>query len=97
MTKEEIYDQQIAPLLLQALKICKEHGMPINAAVYFNGAAADDSGLTTWHPSEKPNPCWYLMLKAWGACGNIDAMCMNISNELPDGVGESVVLRLLKP
>ena len=93
---ERVYDDQIAPLLLKALSICKEHGLPIIAAVYYDGVNGDASGLTQWHPEEKPNAPWYLTRKAWAARGNIDQLCMNLAREVSPENNPSIVLRMIQ-
>lgn len=35
--REEIYDKEVAPLLLQAGKICEEHEIPFIAVVFVIG------------------------------------------------------------
>ena len=93
---EKIYDEEIAPLLLKALNICKEHGLPMIAAVYYEGLESDASGLTKWHPEERAHPCWYLMRKAWGARGNIDQLLINLSREVKPENDDSVALRMFR-
>lgn len=41
-TKEDVYDEQIAPLMAQIIAICKEHRIPLVAQ--FNYAATDEDG-----------------------------------------------------
>ena len=43
MTKEEIYDQQIGPLMAQVIAICKEHKIAFVAT--YSLASQDDEGL----------------------------------------------------
>jgi len=40
-TKEDVYDEQIAPLMAQIIAICKEHRIPLVAQFNY---AADDEG-----------------------------------------------------
>lgn len=47
--KEMIYDEQIGPLLMQAGKLCAENGMPIVAAVNYEGEML---GQTAWVPKD---------------------------------------------
>jgi len=42
-TKEDVYDEQIAPLMTQIIAICKEHRIPLVAQ--FNYAAEEDGPL----------------------------------------------------
>lgn len=58
MTREEIYDAQIAPLMGEILRICKEHKLPMLAD--FDLSSDEDEGLKctsalldeTWNPAE---------------------------------------------
>lgn len=59
MTREEIYDAQIAPLMGQILEICKTNKIPMLAD--FDLASEEDDGLKctsalldkAWEPDEK--------------------------------------------
>lgn len=42
-TKEDVYDEQIAPLMAQIIAICQEHRIPLVAQ--FNYAADEDGPL----------------------------------------------------
>jgi len=43
MTKEQIYDQQISPLMAQVIEICKEHKIAFVAT--YSLSRPDDEGL----------------------------------------------------
>ena len=52
-TKEDVYDEQISPLMTQIIAICKEHRIPLVAQ--FNYANEPDAGprmCTTILPAE---------------------------------------------
>lgn len=44
MTKEQIYDEQIHPLMLEIVKMCQEHQIPLVAA--FHIPNLEEEGLT---------------------------------------------------
>jgi len=46
-TKEQIYDEQISPLMAQIIAICKEHGIPIVASFFTPGDNDPELAVTT--------------------------------------------------
>lgn len=89
---EKLYDDVIAPKLLEVSRLCKDAGMPMLATVWFDG---ESSGTTRTLPSE-PHPPFTLAHAANRCGGNIDRLCMALAREVPDGAEQSVVLMLLK-
>ena len=65
------------------------------AAVYFH---EDSSGVTQIAPADDiDHPAWWLMRLAWGAHGNIDAVCMALVRRvLPENDG-SIATRIFRP
>jgi len=47
MTKEQIYDEQISPLMAQIIAICKEHKIPVLASFFTPGDDDPDLAVTT--------------------------------------------------
>lgn len=48
MNREEIYDNQISPLMTQIIRICKEHDIPMVASFQYNDDRPDgDAQLCT--------------------------------------------------
>ncbi|MBZ5795945.1 hypothetical protein K8353_38090 [Burkholderia contaminans] len=47
ITKEQIYDEQISPLMTQIIAICKEHGIPIVASFFTPGNDDPELAVTT--------------------------------------------------
>ena len=92
--REQYYDEQIAPRLREIAELCKAKDMPMLAAVYFNG---EDSGVTQV-PPDKPldHPPWFLLMCAWKARGNIDAMCMSLARTVPVERDGSIALRTFR-
>lgn len=68
MNNEEIYDKEIAPLLLQACKICQDNSIPFVAVTEF---APDEFGRTEYLGK---NPSVSMLMSSWAARvrGNID-------------------------
>jgi hypothetical protein len=91
--REAIYDNEIAPLLLRVAELCKAHGMPMVAAVYYDG---ESSGMTRV-PPEGSNPAWLLVHAAWLSRGNIDAMCIGLARSIKPENDGSIVLRQFRP
>lgn len=46
-TKEQIYDEQISPLMTQIIAVCKEHGIPIVASFFTPGDDNPELAVTT--------------------------------------------------
>jgi hypothetical protein len=86
---EKLYDDEIAPLLLKAAKLCKKAGIPMVAAVWFDNN--DTSGLTHVPPADTHAP-YNLTYAAWASRGNIDLMCMALARQKNH---TSVVLQML--
>ena len=87
MTKEEIYDAEIAPMLLAACKRCQELGFPMVASV-----DPGETGRTEFSPSHKgdtrPSAKQLLVHYAARFNGNIDAMLIQVvrdANEFGHG------------
>ncbi|MCA8313221.1 hypothetical protein LGN43_02915 [Burkholderia multivorans] len=47
ITKEQIYDEQISPLMTQIIAICKEHRIPIVASFFTPGDDDHELAVTT--------------------------------------------------
>lgn len=47
VTKEQIYDEQISPLMTQIIKVCKEHKIPIVASFFTPGDDDPELAVTT--------------------------------------------------
>lgn len=88
-TKEQIYDEQVAPLLMQAAKICKEAEIPIVAQVEY---AEGDFGLTSCLGE---NPSVSMLILHWAALskGNLDLLVIKASRWNNGRPHNSIVLR----
>lgn len=71
---EEIYDMQIAPLLMEAGKIAEEFGMNLMAVVEY---APGEIGRTEFF---KPDAHLHFKMAAWAARakGNVDALIFQL-------------------
>ncbi|RQZ50901.1 hypothetical protein [Burkholderia sp. Bp9099] len=47
VTKEQIYDEQISPLMTQIIAICKEHKIPVLASFFAPGEDDPELAVTT--------------------------------------------------
>ena len=74
---EKLYDDVIAPKLLEVAKLCKEAGIPMLATVWFDG---EDSGTTRIVPAE-PHPSFTLAHAAHRCRGNIDRLCFALARK----------------
>ncbi len=95
MTGEEIYDQQIAPLLLQVAKLCEQHGMAMVATVEF---APNNRGCTHTLPADAglAMKMAYLLTKT-GV--NVDGYIINLvrmCRELGVDTSGSIVLQRME-
>ncbi|KWI50698.1 hypothetical protein WT72_24320 [Burkholderia pseudomultivorans] len=46
-TKEQIYDEQISPLMAQIIAVCKEHKIPVVASFFTPGEDDPELAVTT--------------------------------------------------
>lgn len=92
MTKEEIYDEQIAPLLMSAFEICKANGMPFIAGVEIEpkNIAVTDSGE---EPVSIP-----MILARWSAhCNsNFDGLMIKFLKWYGDKPHNSIFMKKLQ-
>lgn len=92
MDNEKYYDDEIAPRLAEIAALCSARDMPMVAAVYFDGEC---SGVTQVPPT-RDNPSWTLMLGAWQAHGNIDALCIGLARKIAPENDGSIALRMFR-
>ena len=92
--RETVYDQEIAQRLREIGEICVANGIPMLAAVYYDG---EDSGLTAVGPGDVDHPSWHLLRDAYAARGNLDALCMRIVRRVPAERDGSVATKLFRP
>lgn len=75
MSNETIYDEQIAPKLLEIADLCKANGIPFHAVAYYKRDGEDyqreDAGVTRVNPADSM-PAWTLLDAAYRARGNFD-------------------------
>lgn len=94
---EQIYDEQIAPLLMQVAKLCHEHGMPFVAQVEYEPG---DYGLTADLPERSarslPMDWMYVAAKSRG---NADLLIGHlVSQAEKSGHGSAYLMQLgVKP
>ncbi|MBW2672247.1 MAG: hypothetical protein JRD89_02375 [Deltaproteobacteria bacterium] len=88
---EKLYDEKIAPKLLEIAELCEEAGLPMLATVWYDGKG---SGTTRVFPAE-PNPSFTLAYAAQQCHGNLDKLCFAIARQVPDEHNGSIVLRMM--
>jgi hypothetical protein len=89
-TKEQIYDEQVAPLLLRACKICEEAGIPMVAQVEYGDG---DFGLTGWL-GKAPSLAMQMILWAAQVKGNLDLLVIKAKRWNNGRPHNSVVLSM---
>ena len=88
---EQIYDEQIAPKLLEVGKICEQHGLPLVAQVEY---APGDFGTTKFLPDNSSLLMKLMFVTA--ACGNnVDRLFMAIERHAREHGHSSVYLHRL--
>jgi len=96
-TKEEIYDEQIAPVLLEAGKIAKEHGIDLLACVDISDE--DDPyamAETRCIDMAKANAAMRLVQFAIRAKGNVDSLMIGLVKDQRGKPHNSFVLKILE-
>lgn len=89
---EQLYDEELAPKLLEVARLCEKAGLPFLATVWFDG---ENSGTTRIVPKE-PHPSFTLAHAAHRCGGNIDKLCLALTRSVPEEQNGSVVLRMLR-
>jgi hypothetical protein len=93
VTAETVYDEQIAPLLLQAAKLCHEHGMPFVAQVEYQPG---DFGMTADLPAREQRSLPMDWMYVAGNCrGNADSMIGHLVDGARERGHTSVYLSML--
>ena len=88
---EKVYDEEVAPLLLEAGRICERNGMPIVARVQYG---PDDVGDTCFL-GESPSYATQLVYWAIQVKGNLDMLMMLASRHADQHGHNSVFLASL--
>jgi hypothetical protein len=91
MNSEELYDTQIAPLLLQAANLCKEHKIPFIAVTEYN---KDDFGCTKYL-GENPSVTMLVLHWAYLAKDNVDNLIIALMRYAKEHGHSSVFLQRL--
>jgi len=87
--KEQIYDEEIAPILLNAAKLCKKHGFNMVCMTDWGG---DDYGETTAISHDAPYT--FRVAQYWARSrGNFDIFFPNVLRLMGDRIQESIFLR----
>lgn len=90
---EQVYDEQIAPKLLELAKICRDNGMPFLATVEY---APGDFGTTADLPAEAdrslPMDWSYVAARSRG---NADSLIMHLMRQAHERGHASVLLQTL--
>lgn len=91
-TKEEIYDEQIAPLMTQIIDICRAHKIKLHASYELDG----DMMCTTYLDHGEPSPVpLRLMYYASQAGSNVDAFMGAVKRDAQEYGHTSIALELL--
>lgn len=89
---EAIYDEQIVPLLLQAAKICEEHGLPMVTVVeYADGVRGETRTI-----SDESSLAMRMLSLLAAAGNNLDRFLINVirlCNKEGISLDESMFLR----
>lgn len=95
MTKEEIYDNEIAPELYRLAERCMELGMPLFATVDFSTEEEEKLGSTI-SPNKNAGIEWKLISWAAASRGNVDALIGQIVNYAEEHGHSSAYLTILE-
>ena len=96
-TREDIYDEQIAPILLEAGKIAKEHGIDLLACV---DISSEDHPYGTVEirciDMSKAHAAMRLIQFAILAKGNVDSLMMELVKDQKGKPHNSFALRIFE-
>ncbi|KTT68248.1 hypothetical protein [Sphingomonas sanguinis] len=88
---EQIYDDIVAPMLLEVMKVCHEHGMPIVATVEY---APGDFGTSADLPANRSLPMDWSYVGA-RSNGNADVLIGHLVDQAKKRGHGSVFLKQL--
>jgi hypothetical protein len=94
MTNEELYDAEVAPILLKAAQRCKDFGFSMIASVEF-GSKEGDIGRTEIRSPERPSAQQLLVHYASRCNGNVDSMLMQVIRDCEKYGHSSMYLHIL--
>jgi len=89
---EQIYDEQIAPLLAQAAELCKQYGMSLVAAVEYEPGSLGHTRLL----SKDWTGAIGMVDEAVFACGNIDRLVISVARRARQYGHSSMILDMLE-
>lgn len=94
MTKEQIYDEKIEPLMAQIIAVCKENNINTHATFFL-----DEDMMCTTHLKLEGDPLTLELLYLAAACrNNIDLLFFTLKRYVNEGRftdGGSIILNLL--
>jgi hypothetical protein len=80
-TKEEVYDEEIAPLMTQIIAICKEHKINTHATFLL-----DEDGAVTTNLKLDGDPLTLQLLYLSAYChNNIDSLFISLARSMNEG------------
>lgn len=88
---EQVYDEIVAPMLLEVLKVCHEHGMPITATVEY---ATGEYGTSADFPADRSLPVDWAYVAA-RSNGNADVLIGHLVSQAEARGHGSVYLKQL--
>lgn len=94
MSKEEFYDTEIAPKLLELAKLCKEKEIPFFARVEYNSEAGE--GATTAFTTKDDSLGQKMLNWVGQAKNNFDLFMMAVLREVKGKPHNSIYLTILQ-
>ena len=88
---EQVYDEIVAPMLLEVMKVCHEHGMPIAATVEY---APGEYGTSADLPADRSLPMDWAYVAA-RSNGNADVLIGHLVSQAEVRGHGSVFLKQL--
>jgi len=96
LTREEVYDAKVAPLMGKVIALCKEHDIPLFADFYLD-MDAEMRCTTVVDANESGGVQWRLYrYLGMGSVGNIDGFLLNVMRDAKAHGHGSVFLKLLE-
>lgn len=89
---EQIYDEQIAPLLVKVAELCKSHGMSLVAAVEYKPGSLGHTRML----AEDWTAAIVMVDEAVAACGNIDRLVISVVRRAKQYGHDSMILDMME-
>lgn len=77
--REDVYDNEIAPLMSKVIDLCKTHGIPMLATFQYTEPGDEPGFCTTQIPAEHEDKALVQIKARWGAARSAPLVALTIT------------------